>query len=169
MHLVDVAAPMLEVASETLDSMGLSGKVSIETADARALPLEDSSVDVAMAGWVYGHFRYWMPEGWEIMVDEAVSEMMRVTRPGGDLIVIETMGTGVEEPEAGPLDVYYERLEVHHGFARRVLRTDYLFASVEEAVEVMGVFFGEGMSEAIRLNDWTRVPECTAVFSRANA
>lgn len=166
LHLSDAAAPMLEVARERLEALGVLDKASLEVADARALPLEDQSVDIAMAGWVYGHFRYWMPQGWKEVVDDAIREMERVTRPGGAMIIIETLGTGVESPRPSPLDVYYEHLEHHHGWTRHWVRTDYDFPSVSDASLVMGEFFGSEMSSLIQENRWTRVPECTAVFHK---
>ena len=114
--LSDAAEPMLMVAQETLGQLGFSKKITVTTADARELPLDDQQVDLAMAGWVYGHFRYWMFDGWEDVLNQALAEMARVTKPGGDLIIIETMGTGVEHPQSSPLDVYYDHLK-SHGFS----------------------------------------------------
>lgn len=166
-HLSDAAAPMLTVAQDTLNQLGFADKIHVTTADARQLPLDDQQVDIAMAGWVYGHFRYWMFDGWEDVLDKALAEMARVTKPGGDLIIIETMGTGVEQPQSSPLDVYYDHLRAH-GFTSRWLRTDYAFETIEEAVDTMSMFFGEAFADTIRKNNWTHIPECTAVFLKKN-
>jgi ubiquinone/menaquinone biosynthesis C-methylase UbiE len=163
--LVDRAAPMLEVARRRLEAMGLGERVTIEIGDARALPLGDGSVEVAMAGWVFGHFRHWMPDGWRDEVDAALAEMRRVVVTDGHIVVIETLGTGHERPREHPeLDEYFEHLEAVHGLSRFWLRTDYQFDDVEGAVEVLGPFFGEELVERIRREEWRRVPECTAVF-----
>jgi ubiquinone/menaquinone biosynthesis C-methylase UbiE len=164
-HLVERAAPMLDVARRRLGQQGAT-RYSFHLADAAALPLEDGSVDVAVAGWVFGHFRHWMPDGWREEVGRALREMQRVVRAGGRSLVIETLGTGHETPRAhAALDEYFAFLEAE-GFRRTWIRTDYAFADVDTAVRVCGAFFGEPLVSRIRENQWSRVPECTAVFSR---
>jgi ubiquinone/menaquinone biosynthesis C-methylase UbiE len=164
-HLVDRAAPMLEVARRRLAAMALSDRITIHHADARVLPLEDASVDVAIAGWVFGHFRHWMPEGWRDEVDRAVAEMRRVVVPGGPIAIIETLGTGHEAPRAhAALDEYFAHLESTHHFSRSWFRTDYVFDDVETAARVLGGFFGDALVARIRERGWRRVPECTALF-----
>lgn len=164
-HLVERAAPMLEVARRRLEAQG-DVRFELHHADARALPLEDASCDLAIAGWVFGHFRHWMPEGWKLEVDAAIAEMRRVVRPGGGIVVIETLGTGHETPRIhAALDEYFEHLEQAHGLTRSWIRTDYQFADVETAARVCGSFFGAPLVEKIRAGGWARVPECTGIFS----
>lgn len=166
-HLVDRAAPMLEVARRRLEAQG-DVDFEIHHGDARALPLQDASCDAAIAGWVFGHFRHWMPEEWVVEVDAAIGEMQRVVKPGGALVVIETLGTGHTTPRQHPgLDEYFEHLERRHGFTRSWIRTDYQFESAEQAAEVCGGFFGEGLAAQIRREGWARVPECTGIFVRS--
>ena len=127
--------------------------------------LTDASADLAIAGWVFGHFRLWMPEGWRDEVSSAVGEMRRVVRPGGKLVVVETLGTGHVEPRRNDaLDEYFALLEERFGFTRSWIRTDYVFSSIEEAARICGSFFGAPMEATIRRNGWATVPECTAVF-----
>ena len=159
---VDRAAPMLAVAQRHLEKVGVP--FSVHEADAQQLPLPDASFDLAVAGWVFGHFRHWMPDGWRGEVARAVAEMRRVVRPGGTLVVIETLGTGHEQPRkhAG-LDEYFAELATL-GFSQRWIRTDYQFSSVAEAVRICGAFFGAELIATIEQQRWARVPECTAVF-----
>jgi ubiquinone/menaquinone biosynthesis C-methylase UbiE len=164
--LVERAAPMLEVARRRLDAMGVAFRAHL--GDARALPLPDASVDVAIAGWVFGHFRAWMPSGWRAEVGQAIAEMRRIVRPGGRVVVIETLGTGHTEPrEHEGLDEYFAELETKWGLERTWIRTDYVFPSVEEAARICGTFFGPAMADRIEAQQWRRVPECTALFSQA--
>jgi ubiquinone/menaquinone biosynthesis C-methylase UbiE len=161
--LVERAAPMLEVARRRLHAMG--AKHAAHVADARAMPLADASADLAIAGWVFGHFRLWMPDGWRDEVAGAIAEMTRVVVPGGRLVVIETLGTGHVEPRRNEaLDEYFGLLESRWGFVRSWIRTDYAFSSADEAARVCGSFFGEAMAAKIRSEGWATVPECTAVF-----
>ncbi|HEY2370390.1 MAG TPA: hypothetical protein VGH87_28535 [Polyangiaceae bacterium] len=45
------------------------------------------------------------------------------------------------------------------------IRTDYEFASVEEAASITGFFFGEAFAERVREKNSARVPECTGVWT----
>lgn len=162
--LVDRAAPMLEVAKRRLASVAIP--YSIHEADARELPIEDGKADLAIAGWVFGHFRHWMPDGWRDEVTRAVGEMKRIVRPGGWIVLIETLGTGHTEPrQHTALDEYFAMLTDDLGFTKRWIRTDYAFASVDEAATICGGFFGPSLEQKIREEGWTRVPECTAILT----
>lgn len=162
--LVDRAGPMLEVGRARLADRA---NFSIHQADARALPLKDASYDVAMAGWVFGHFRHWMPEGWQDEVRTALGEMRRVLKPGGTLFVIETLGTGHTTPrQHAALDEYFSLLEAE-GLQRTWIRTDYVFPDVETAASITGRFFGDAFAERVRREGWARVPECTGIWRTA--
>lgn len=170
LHLVERAAPMLEVARGRLAALDLTDRTTLHLADARELPLGDDTIDVAMAGWVFGHFRHWMPAGWRMEVDAALGEMRRVVAPGGHLVIIETLGTGHEVPrQSSSLDEYFAHLEEEHGFERTWIRTDYDFPDVDTAVGILGAFFGEDLVARIRDEGWSRVPECTAIFTLSPA
>lgn len=155
---------MMSVAQQRL---GVQPNVSWFLASAEALPVETSWADAGVAGWVFGHFREWMPEGWEAELERALAELSRVVRPGGAVVIIETLGTGASEP-APPtpgLAEYYGWLEAR-GFARSWVRTDYRFDSVDEAARVTGFFFGATFGERVRQEGWSRIPECTGLWSR---
>ena len=95
-------------------------------ADACHLPFKNSTVDVAIAGWALGHSVGWYPETWKSVIGQAIASMQRILRPGGSLILIETMGTGTETavaPHAG-LAAYYSWLENDLGFAHTTIPTD---------------------------------------------
>lgn len=158
---VDAAPAMLDVARAELSER----PIRIVHGDARELPLPDQSFDLAVAGWVFGHFSYWNEPGWREDVRRALAEMRRVTREGGTLVVIETLGTGAAEP-APPdprLAAYYAWLEAEQGFERSVISTDYEFSSAERALELAGFFFGPELAKKIersgshRLSEWTGV------------
>jgi ubiquinone/menaquinone biosynthesis C-methylase UbiE len=164
---VDRAAPMLEVARRHLSRIERAAPWELHQADARALPVDSGWADVAIAGWVFGHFREWMPERWEEEVACALDEMRRALRPGGALIIIETLGTGTEVPAAptAKLDEYFTWLERVQGLERHAIRTDYQFADLEAAAAITGFFFGDAFAEQVRREGWSRVPECTGLWS----
>jgi ubiquinone/menaquinone biosynthesis C-methylase UbiE len=162
-HAVDAAAAMLDVARQKLASC--PGQWTVSTADARRLPIDNGWADAAIAGWVFGHFTEWHPESWPAELGIAVGEMDRVVKPGGIEVVVDTLGTAVEEPGAPnpALSEYHAYLE-EIGFVPTVLRTDYRFGSVDESIELLDWFFG--------LGDWARnhndpnVPEFTGWWQR---
>lgn len=165
---VDRASAMLDVARRHLEAMNPPAAWELHAADARELPVESGTFDVAVAGWVFGHFRKWMPDGWQREVGRALAEMKRALVPGGAMIVIETLGTGREEPAppSPELGEYFAWLEAEQGMTRQAIRTDYEFESVESAATITGFFFGQAFGERVRHEGWKRVPECTGVWSK---
>ena len=156
----DRAAAMLAVARRHLSGVAGAAPWELHEADARALPVGDGWADVAIAGWVFGHFRAWMQGDWRAQVSRALGEMRRALRPGGALIVIETLGTGREQPAAPTpeLEEYFAWLEREQGLERRAIRTDYQFADVESAAAITGFFFGADFAARVRREGWSRVP-----------
>jgi ubiquinone/menaquinone biosynthesis C-methylase UbiE len=164
-HLVavDQAAAMLKVAQQHLDSYHDS---LLAQADGRHLPVKSGWADLAIAGWVFGHLRFWLPDNWQDSIGQALDEMRRALKPDGAMIIIETLGSGSTEPAppSAQLAEYYQWLETTQGFTRESLRTDYQFASVDEAAEVTGFFFGDDFAAQVRRKSWARVPECTGLW-----
>jgi ubiquinone/menaquinone biosynthesis C-methylase UbiE len=162
----DRAKPMLERARRRLAELAPNGW-SVSCADARDLPIEPASFDIAIAGWVFGHFRHWMPDNWQAAIGQALSELDRGLVDGGVAIVVETLGTGSEEPRAPneALAQYYVWLEAS-GFARRAIRTDYRFDDVEAAAVRTRPFFGADFAERVGSEGWSRIPECTGIWWR---
>lgn len=162
---LDLHAAMLAEQRHQRDRAG--GAWPLAQADARALPVLSASVDVVTAGWALGHLCGWYPTAWRVHLETALSEMRRVLRPGGTLLILETLGTGAEAP-APPtpaLADYYAHLERARGFTRHTLRTDYQFASPAEAEAVLGFFFGADLTQKIRAQHWARIPEWTGVWA----
>jgi ubiquinone/menaquinone biosynthesis C-methylase UbiE len=143
-----------------------AGRWHLVQADLRHLPFPDNYFDGVTAGWAIGHFLSWFFEDWPAQVDGGIQEMARVTKSGGALVIIETLGTGSLEP-APPrirLGNYYNRLEKHWGFVRTTISTDYQFQNLDEAVDLTGFFFGEQMAAKVLQNHWVRLPEWTGIW-----
>ena len=136
-------------------------------ADAGALPLATDSVDLTLAGWVFGHAVVWCTDDWHALVDRYIAELERVTGGGGTIVVIESLGTGVEAPRAPTLALadYHVWLDAA-GFAREVVRTDYVFASLERAVELVEAFFGPELARDVAARGAARVPEYSGLWTR---
>lgn len=146
----------------------VNGHWPLVQADGRQTPFASGWADVVTAGWAFGHLVGWYPDAWQQHAGRAIAEMQRTAKPGGTLIIMETLGTGVLQPappHAG-LAAYYAWLENEHGFVRTTVATDYDFGSLERAVELCSFFFGEEMAERVRTNGWQRVPEFTGVWAK---
>ncbi len=161
----DASAHMLSEAEKSIKVLGLTN-VTLQVARNNALPVEDASADLAIAGWSFGHATGWNPDGWRDEIRAAVREMRRVLRPTGTAIIIETMGTGSTEPAPpnAALADYYHLLETELGFSATSIRTDYQFQSLEEAQWLTGFFFGDEMRERVTANQWVILPECTGIW-----
>lgn len=160
------SSAMLAVARERLAADNLDAS-DLHQGDAYALDAGEDWASLAIAGWVFGHAVEWHPDDWSERVDQALSTMRRALRPGGTLVVIETLGTGVSEPTPPPsLVPYLERLEQVHGLTRHAVRTDYAFTSPAEAERLTRFFFGDEMGDRVKASGDSRVPECTGVWSR---
>jgi ubiquinone/menaquinone biosynthesis C-methylase UbiE len=161
----DASQHMLDVAAETLARGGWTNW-RLAVGDSRALPADDASADLALAGWTFGHMTEWYPDTWRDEIGRTVGEMRRVLRPGGTAVIVETLGTGRETPQP-PLQrlaSYYMMLERDYGFATTWIRTDYRFESRAEAEELTGFFFG-APSPTIPTEDGRAiVPECTGIW-----
>ena len=163
---VDRAPAMLEVARRHLSAMSVAATWELHCADGRELPVPSAFADLGIAGWVFGHLRFWLPEDWKENIGKALAEMERALKPGGTMIIIETLGSGSEHPAppADELAEYYAWLEGEQGMRRESIRTDYLFPDVDAAANVTGFFFGEPFGERVRREQWTRIPECTGIW-----
>ncbi len=76
----DLSEGMLDVGRTKIDRLGLSGRVSLQVADALDLPFADGAFDAVTIGFGVRNFEH---------LDRGYSEMTRVLRPGGLLVVLE--------------------------------------------------------------------------------
>ncbi len=161
----DQARHMLDRATSWL-AVELKRNVTLTQADNRSIPLPDASTDIVIEGWSFGYTVNRTPEGWRAGVVSLVTETMRLLRPGGTAVLIETLGTGQRAPAAPGtnLPAFYTWLESEKGFSRRWIRTDYLFESMEKAQELVEFFFGAMVDHEVLPSGKVRVPECTGIW-----
>mgnify|MGYP001436469056 FL=1 len=163
MRAFDASEEMLRVCRQRLDASGLSNW-KVEGADHRQLPVPDSSADLVVSGWSVSYLAVWNPASWRAELEKWLGEMKRVLRRGSYIVLYESLGTGNESPvELEHLREYYPWLD-EVGFQNKWIRTDYKFASLEEAEELSRFFFGDELGDKVRANGWVILPECTGVW-----
>lgn len=161
---LDISEHMLAKLAELLPN------IRTIAADNRSVPLVSATADVVIAGWSVAHSVGWYPETWREETGKAIAEMQRLVRPGGTIMVLETLGTGNETP-APPnegLAAFYRMLETEYGFTQTALRTDYQFESPAEGQALLRFFFGDELADRVVAEQLTILPECTGIWSRSN-
>lgn len=163
---VEPVDAMLSIAKDHVASLG-ADKSGLVIGSLDALPFPTGEADLAVAGWVFGHQRSYEPLRWRETVGVGIAEMTRVLRPGGALVLFETLGTALDEPFVrAELAELHSHFEASLGLSRRVIRTDYAFASAGEAADTLRFFFGDAVAARILERSWARVPEWTGVWSK---
>jgi len=94
-----------------------------------------------------------------------LAEMRRILRPGGDIIILETLGTGHVSPHPPDNLLDYFAFLEHEGFASSWIGTDYRFESRQEAEEIVSGFFGDEMVGEMIVDESITLPECTGIWS----
>jgi ubiquinone/menaquinone biosynthesis C-methylase UbiE len=160
---LDISPAMLALARGKLLAAGLRNW-HVEPADHRSLPLPDASAGLVISGWSLCYLVDWNRTAWRAEVEQALSEIWRILRPGGTVILLETQGTGFKTPHppAHLLDYYAMLAEI--GFASAWIRTDYRFKSRVEAEELSRFFFGEELAAQIAASGSPILPECTGLW-----
>jgi ubiquinone/menaquinone biosynthesis C-methylase UbiE len=160
---LDLSHAMLQVARQRQAETN-SQACQFAAADHRALPLGENRFDLVLSGWSICYLVDWYPDSWREELSKAFNEIGRVIRPGGSLILLETQGTGFKNPHPPQhLEGYFKFLR-ESGFSYSWVRTDYEFASLEEAEKICQFFFGDELADKVRANGWVIVPECTGFW-----
>ncbi|MDB4978419.1 MAG: class SAM-dependent methyltransferase [Candidatus Peribacteria bacterium] len=159
----EIQPAMAEVARRKLELLP-QRNWQMMVADMRNVSLADSSADIALAGWCIC-FIATHEEDWKAALQQALTEMERVIRPGGFIMILETMGTGQTEPNPPTqrFAEYFEYLK-EQGFQSKNIRTDYKFESEEEMHRLLKFFFDQNMLDSGNQLSPTVYPECTAMF-----
>jgi ubiquinone/menaquinone biosynthesis C-methylase UbiE len=161
----DISYHMLDFGRDRLLELGLelsNWDTSLESH--RTLPFAMDSADVVIAGWSFCYAALDAGKAWQPALEEALAEVKRVLRPGGKLIVIESLGTGFDAPNAPDVLVDYLHYLDTHGFQSSWVRTDYCFKDRKEAVALTTFFFGEEPMPMWGIEQGTIVPECTGLW-----
>lgn len=135
--------------------------------DNKAIPMPDNCADLVIEGWSFAQMMSWNMDAWQDVTDRSISEMVRVAKPGGLVVLIETLGTLHEQPAAPEhFKSLYRLFEEKHGFQRDWVRTDYKFDTIEQSEYYIGFYFGEAFGKKVRELNLTVVPECTGIWHK---
>jgi ubiquinone/menaquinone biosynthesis C-methylase UbiE len=172
------ASPAASASQIDLGAGSLPPNWQLAVADHRYLPVANAAslgMDLVIAGWTLVYLMIWhespdrarqKPQAttWQAEIDRCLRAMKRVLRPDGLIIILETLGTGYKTPHVyKKLAPYYAYLEAM-GFNSTWIRTDYKFASLEEAVSLIRFFFGDRLAAQVVEHNWVILPECTGIW-----
>ena len=159
----DASAHMLALTESFLRASG-HPNWRTAVADHRQIPLPAASVDLVVSGWSFCYLAVWGGSSWQFALQDGLNEIERLLRPGGTVILFETLGTGHETPQTPEKLAGYYAWLAERGFQSTWIRTDYKFDSLEEAIKLASFFFSAEMGATIRANGWQILPECTGVW-----
>jgi ubiquinone/menaquinone biosynthesis C-methylase UbiE len=167
LYAFDFTRSMLRLTQAKQENNGWK-TVSLAQADSRQMPVRSSWADFAIEGWAFLQIAVWHPHDWQNQLGRALDEMQRVVRPGGKMILIETLGTGESTPKPAPFHrIVYDYLEDQHGFTPLNLRTDYCFETLEQIQQVVVPLFGpEMLGRLVDAGQGWILPECTGLWWR---
>ncbi len=164
-YAFDIEPSMVSRAASAMRASGMTNW-HLSLGDNGQMPVASGCADLVLEGWSFAHVIGWYPQDWLARTDAMLAEMERILKPGGTAILIETMGTGRRQPQAPStkLAQLYDYWGSECGFSYRWIRTDFQFASPQEADELMRFFFGDEMAEACLARETVIVPECTGIW-----
>ena len=164
----DREAHMLEQCKNNLDEY--IEKVFINIGNNVCLPVIEKKADIFIEGWSFGHTIVENNNDIQSTTDKIIKNIRRNTTVDSVKIIIETLGTNVNEPKYinNDLKQFYRLIEEEYGFKKTIVKTDYKFDDYREAAQIMGFFFGEEMERGIIQRKSEIVPEYTGIWIKRN-
>ena len=159
----DLSHAMLSSARRYLP-MKASNLTGLSVCDHRHLPVRDNLFDWIVSGWSICYLSSWHRETWKEEVLKAFSEFVTVLKPEGKILIIETMGTGQNQPNPPSQLVDYLGFLNASGFSHQTIQTDYEFPNSTIAKDLVEFFFGEDMVQLIINKEKPILPEYTGLW-----
>lgn len=158
--LCDSSTKMLEGAKKRLRNIS-SSKFEIHLANTFNLPYSNNTFDIIIEGWSLSFcikdISLW---------DKLIEELLRILKKDGVLIIIETLGYGVETPNCtnSHLNAFYSYLVNCKGFDFKWIRTDYKYENENQAILYSNAFFDYEIVEELLTTPKSIIPECTGFW-----
>lgn len=159
----DLSPAMLAVARQEL-SAGQQDNWALAAADHRHPPLRPYCADLIISGWSLCYLALDQEEPWKEPLRALFGRFARLLRPGGVLIILETLGTGFTSPNPPAFMLDYFAFLQDVGFMSTWIRTDYAFESAAEAEKLTRFFFGDELGDQVAQSGSTILPECTGLW-----
>jgi ubiquinone/menaquinone biosynthesis C-methylase UbiE len=160
----DLSAAMLVVARQELSRSAPQRNWALAVAGHEQLPLPEKTADLIICGWSLCYLALDQPRSWRDHLRGVIGRFQQFLRPGGIIIILETQGTGSATPHPPDnLHDYFDFLQ-ELGFQSRWIRTDYEFASVQEAEDLTRFFFGDELARQVVEAGSVILPECTGIW-----
>jgi SAM-dependent methyltransferase len=161
---LDISPSMLNTASQNFFENPAS-LMGFAAADHRWFPLKKKTFDWVVSGWSVCYLATWYADTWKAEVNRAFQEFIRVLKPHGHILLIETYGTGKTEPEPPLHLVDYLNYLTFLGFEHQAIRTDYRFPDRLTALDLVDFFFGKEMVNEIDNQEQPVLPECSGIWT----
>ncbi len=119
---MDISEGMLEVGRQKMKKRGFDNIISMRLGDSEALPFEDNYFDALTVGFGVRNYEN---------LDKGLSEMLRVVRPGGKLVILE-----FSKPKRFPVKQYYafHSKYIIPFFGKRISKDEKAYAYLPESV-----------------------------------
>lgn len=119
---MDISEGMLEVGRQKMKKNGYDNVISMRLGDSEDLPFEDNYFDALTVGFGVRNYEN---------LEKGLSEMLRVVRPGGKLIILE-----FSKPKKFPVKQYYafHSKYIIPFFGKRISKDDKAYAYLPESV-----------------------------------
>lgn len=119
---MDISEGMLEVGRQKMKKLGVDNVVDMRLGDSEDLPFEDNYFDGLTVGFGVRNYEN---------LEKGLSEMLRVVRPGGKLIILE-----FSKPKKFPVKQYYafHSKYIIPFFGKRISKEERAYAYLPESV-----------------------------------
>lgn len=119
---MDISSGMLEVGRKKMEKLGVSNIVDMRLGDSEELPFEDNYFDGLTVGFGVRNYEN---------LEKGLSEMLRVVRPGGKLIILE-----FSKPKKFPVKQYYafHSKYIIPFFGKRISKEEKAYSYLPESV-----------------------------------
>ncbi len=119
---MDISEGMLEVGRQKMKKRGFDNIISMRLGDSEALPFDDNYFDALTVGFGVRNYEN---------LDKGLSEMLRVVRPGGKLVILE-----FSKPKRFPVKQYYafHSKYIIPFFGKRISKDEKAYAYLPESV-----------------------------------